>query len=64
MFDDDQTVTAELHKLNVYQKDGFFLSHRDTPRNQEMFGSLVICLPIMFTGGVLTVKKMIRRKLR
>jgi len=56
MFDDDQTVTAELHKLNVYQKDGFFLSHRDTPRNQEMFGSLVVCLPIIFTGGILAVK--------
>ncbi|ORY40265.1 hypothetical protein BCR33DRAFT_373634 [Rhizoclosmatium globosum] len=50
-------VRAELHKLNVYGPEGFFKSHVDTPISDEMFGSLVVCLPVEFEGGVLKVTK-------
>ena len=39
-----------LEKLNVYQKDGFFKKHQDTPKS-KLLGTLVICLPSEFTGG-------------
>ncbi|KAI8612013.1 hypothetical protein BC830DRAFT_1049391, partial [Chytriomyces sp. MP71] len=50
-------VRAELHKLNVYGPGGFFKAHVDTPLSSEMFGSLVICLPVAFAGGKLTIAK-------
>lgn len=44
-------ITAEFSKFNVYKKGGFFKKHRDTPRSTEMFGTLVLCLPLAFAGG-------------
>lgn len=44
-------IVAEPYSLNVYQKGGKFLKHKDTPRGDDMFGTLVICLPTWFTGG-------------
>ena len=49
-------VRAQLYKLNVYGPGGHFKAHVDTPRGQEMFGSLVVCLPSRFTGGALSVR--------
>ncbi|KAL5524168.1 hypothetical protein ACEPAG_8341 [Sanghuangporus baumii] len=49
-------IKAELYKLNVYGKDGFFKSHKDTPRATNMFGSLVIVLPTAHTGGELVFR--------
>ncbi len=49
-------IVCTLDKLNIYRKDGFFKSHRDTPVDQKMFGTLVICLQTDFTGGELLVK--------
>ena len=49
-------VRAQLYKLNVYGPGGHFKTHVDTPRGQEMFGSLVVCLPSRFTGGTLSVR--------
>lgn len=33
-----------------------FKSHRDTPRDELAFGTLVVALPSKFRGGCLTVK--------
>ncbi|KAL8867677.1 MAG: hypothetical protein Q9174_005507, partial [Haloplaca sp. 1 TL-2023] len=44
-------VRAELYKLNVYSgPSGKFLSHVDTPRGVNQFGSLVVCLPSAHEG--------------
>ncbi|KAF8439935.1 hypothetical protein L210DRAFT_3612476 [Boletus edulis BED1] len=45
------TMDAELYKLNVYGKGDFFKAHKDTPRGQDMFGSLVVVLPTAHEGG-------------
>ncbi|KAJ3119506.1 hypothetical protein HK098_005384 [Nowakowskiella sp. JEL0407] len=47
---------AELYKMNVYEEGGFFKSHVDTPKSDQMFGSLVIGLPILHEGGELIVR--------
>ena len=49
-------MRAELYKLNIYARGGFFKAHVDTPRSEKMFGSLVVCLPTQFTGGELIVR--------
>ena len=52
---DNVTLTAELDKLNVYTKGGFFKDHRDTPQGNNCIGSLVLVLPSDFEGGDLVV---------
>ena len=49
-------VQAELYSLNVYTAGGHFKAHVDTPRGDNMFGSLVVCLPVPHQGGQLTVR--------
>ena len=49
-------IRAELYKLNIYCKRGHFKSHVDTPRSEDMFGSLVVSLPSHFTGGELVTR--------
>ena len=49
-------LKAELYKLNIYTRGGFFKAHVDTPRSKKMFGNLVVCLPTRFTGGELIVR--------
>ncbi|KLO15791.1 hypothetical protein SCHPADRAFT_824127, partial [Schizopora paradoxa] len=49
-------VVAELYKLNVYGKGSFFKAHKDTPRGESMFGSLVIVLPSEHEGGELVLR--------
>ena len=65
-------ITAKLHKLNVYSmhsifirhqklthrpgKGSFFKSHIDTPRGEEMFGSLVVIFPTPHEGGALLLR--------
>ena len=49
-------VKAELYKFNIYGTGGFFKPHVDTPRSQDMFGSLVVCFPSQFTGGELVAR--------
>lgn len=51
-----QGVQVELYKLNIYSSGGFFKSHVDTPRSEQMFGSLVVCLPTQFSGGELVTR--------
>jgi len=48
---------AELHSLNVYGGGGHFVAHKDTPRERSVFGTLVVCLPLAFSGGRLIVEK-------
>ncbi|KAJ3280308.1 hypothetical protein HDU79_011830 [Rhizoclosmatium sp. JEL0117] len=48
-------VRAELHKLNIYGPEGFSKSQFNPAISDDMFGSLVVCLPVKFQGGVLTV---------
>lgn len=49
-------VRAELYKLLIYEKGGFFLNHRDTEKVAGMFGTLVISLPSPHKGGELVVR--------
>ena len=55
-------LKAELYKLNIYARGGFFKAHVDTPRSEKMFGSLVVCLPTQFTGGELIVSASSQRR--
>ncbi|KAI4722346.1 hypothetical protein E4T48_01286 [Aureobasidium sp. EXF-10727] len=45
-------IRAELYKLNVYSGPS---AHVDTPRSETQIGSLVVCLPSEFEGGVPSV---------
>ncbi|KAI1787728.1 hypothetical protein LXA43DRAFT_1163304 [Ganoderma leucocontextum] len=54
--DERKAIHAELYKLNVYGKDSFFKSHKDTPRGTSMFGSLVLVLPTPHEGGELILQ--------
>jgi predicted 2-oxoglutarate/Fe(II)-dependent dioxygenase YbiX len=49
-------VEAELYALNIYEEGGHFETHKDTPRDAGMFGTLVLCLPSVFQGGTLEVE--------
>ncbi|THH12096.1 hypothetical protein EW146_g7825 [Bondarzewia mesenterica] len=49
-------VKAELYKLNVYGPGSFFKPHKDTPRGEDMFGSLVVTFPTVHEGGELVLR--------
>ncbi|EJD46049.1 hypothetical protein AURDEDRAFT_184405 [Auricularia subglabra TFB-10046 SS5] len=49
-------IKAELYKLNVYGTGSFFKPHKDTPRGDDMFGSLVINFPTQHEGGALVLR--------
>ncbi|PPQ72211.1 hypothetical protein CVT24_002368 [Panaeolus cyanescens] len=51
--EDERGIGVELYKLNVYGPGSFFKAHIDTPRSDNMFGSLVVILPTIHTGGSL-----------
>jgi len=53
---DNAIVTAELYKLLVYDRGGFFLAHRDTEKADGMFGTLVVTLPSRYRGGALRIR--------
>ena len=38
-------------------KDSFFKSHKDTPRSERMFGSLVVIFPAPHEGGALVLRE-------
>lgn len=50
------TVSAELYKLLVYEREGFFLPHRDTEKTGGMFGTMVVTLPSAHRGGELRIR--------
>jgi hypothetical protein len=53
---EDAGVCAELYKLLVYNRGGFFLAHRDTEKTAGMFGTLVVTLPSAYRGGALRIR--------
>jgi 2OG-Fe(II) oxygenase superfamily len=48
-------ICATLYKLLLYETGGHFTPHQDTEKEDGMFGTLVIQLPSLFTGGELSV---------
>ncbi|KAJ7058409.1 hypothetical protein C8F01DRAFT_1148148 [Mycena amicta] len=52
---DARVIRAEMYKLNVYGPGSFFKAHKDTPRANNMIGSLVVVLPTEHEGGALTL---------
>ncbi|KAI0806625.1 hypothetical protein C8Q74DRAFT_1189094 [Fomes fomentarius] len=55
--EETKRVKAELYKLNVYGQGAFFKAHKDTPRAENMFGSLVIVFPTPHQGGALLLRQ-------
>ncbi|KAI5832897.1 hypothetical protein K523DRAFT_370344 [Schizophyllum commune Tattone D] len=55
--DTNQRVICELYKLNVYGQGSFFKAHKDTPRSDTMFGSLVVIFPTPHEGGALILRE-------
>lgn len=53
----ERPFRAELYKLNVYGSGSFFKAHKDTPRGENMFGSLVLVLPVPHKGGELVLRQ-------
>ncbi|MEO1451065.1 MAG: 2OG-Fe(II) oxygenase, partial [Bacteroidota bacterium] len=51
----DKEIRADLYKLLIYEKDGFFLPHKDSEKAPGMFGTLIIGLPADHEGGQLQV---------
>ncbi|EJD46053.1 hypothetical protein AURDEDRAFT_103079, partial [Auricularia subglabra TFB-10046 SS5] len=51
-----RNIQAELYKLNVYGPGSFFKAHKDTPRGEDMFGSLVLNFPVKHEGGALVLR--------
>ena len=52
---DPNSISAELYTVNVYTGGGHFAPHKDTPRGEDMFGTLVVCLPSQFSHGHLVL---------
>ncbi|MBK8491283.1 MAG: 2OG-Fe(II) oxygenase [Saprospirales bacterium] len=49
-------VTASFYKLLIYEKNGFFLPHKDSEKEKGMFGTLVLGLPSTHSGGELLIQ--------
>ncbi|KAM6502152.1 hypothetical protein JOM56_002129 [Amanita muscaria] len=55
--EENKSIRAELYNLNIYGEGSFFKAHVDTPRGEDMFGSLVIFYPTKHEGGTLVLRK-------
>jgi hypothetical protein len=51
-----QDIIIEKYRVNMYEKDGHFKAHKDTPRSKTFAASLVVCLPYEFSGGDFSIK--------
>ena len=51
-------LSAQLYKLLVYERGGFFAEHRDTEKVDGMIATLVVALPTAGTGGDLVIRHM------
>jgi len=49
-------IEAQLYKLLVYERGGFFIPHRDTEKAPGMVATLTISLPVTGEGGQLVVR--------
>ncbi len=52
----DEQLEARLYKLLVYERDGFFLPHRDSEKHDRMVASMIVVLPNQFEGGAFIVR--------
>ncbi len=52
----EQILDAQLYKLLIYEKGGFFLPHKDGEKVDRMVATLVVGLPSKHTGGELLVR--------
>ncbi|MEX1224049.1 MAG: 2OG-Fe(II) oxygenase [Pirellulales bacterium] len=59
---DCERLQAELYKLLIYTKGGFFLPHRDSEKRRGMVATMIVELPSRFGGGDLIVQQGGRRK--
>lgn len=51
-----ERIEAQLYKLLLYEKGGFFLPHRDGEKQDGMVASLIVVLAGAFDEGELTVR--------
>ncbi|KAJ7650773.1 hypothetical protein FB45DRAFT_986640 [Roridomyces roridus] len=56
VIEENKFLRAEMYKLNVYGPGSFFKAHKDTPRGEDMIGSLVVVFPTNHEGGALTLE--------
>jgi hypothetical protein len=49
-------IEANRYKLLLYEEGDFFLPHKDTEKEKDMFGSLIIGLPSKHKGGELIIE--------
>jgi hypothetical protein len=49
-------VEAHLYKMLLYEEGGHFLRHKDTEKEEGMFGTLLVQLPAEHQGGELIVE--------
>ena len=52
----EQILDAQLYKLLIYEKGGFFLPHKDGEKVDRMVATLVVGLPSKHAGGELLVR--------
>jgi len=52
---DKERLRAELYKLLIYTKGGFFLPHRDSEKRKGMVATMIVVLPCKFNGGELII---------
>ena len=48
-------IQYQQYSVNIYTKSGHFKSHIDTPKYKNHIGTLILLLPMKFTGGELIV---------
>ena len=48
-FSEKGTIEAHLYKLLVYEKGGFFKTHRDNEKKKGMVGSLIIIFSFLLS---------------
>jgi hypothetical protein len=53
---DPKRINANLYKLLIYEAGDFFLPHIDSEKEKGMFGTLVVGLPSMHSGGELHIR--------
>jgi 2OG-Fe(II) oxygenase superfamily len=49
-------IHANLYKMLLYETGGHFAPHRDTEKEDGMFGTMILQLPSAYDGGDITVK--------
>jgi hypothetical protein len=49
------TVTAKPYKMLIYEKIGHFNRHRHSEKEKNIFATLIIQLPSVYTGGLFKV---------